>query len=97
MDRVCEKLDPVEYEEGKVVMGKGDKSEFMIVIYEGDIGIYLQTVQELEVIGREGKCIAQKNPGGVLGEAGLLKEASRGATCIALTAVKALYLSASNY
>ncbi|CAI2385785.1 unnamed protein product [Moneuplotes crassus] len=97
MDRVCEKLAPVNYREGKVVMGKGDKSEFMIVIYSGDIGIYLQTVKELENTGKEGKCIAQKGAGGVLGEAGLLKEASRGATCIALTDVKALYLSASNY
>jgi len=78
-------------------MGKGDKSEFMIVIFSGDIGIYLQTVPELERTGTEGKCIAQKGAEGVLGEAGLLKEASRGATCIALTDVKALYLSAPNY
>lgn len=78
-------------------MGKGDKSEFMIVIYSGEIGIYLQTVVELEISGTEGKCIAKKLPESVLGEAGLLKEASRGATCIALTEVKALYLSAPNY
>ena len=47
MDRVWEKLDPVEYVQDEVVMGKGDKSEFMIVIFSGDIGIYLQTVDEL--------------------------------------------------
>jgi cGMP-dependent protein kinase 1 len=97
MDRVCEKLVPVEYIKDQIIMGKGDKSEFMIVIYSGEIGIYLQTVIELEASGTENKCIAKKLPESVLGEAGLLKEASRGATCIANTEVKALYLSAPNY
>jgi hypothetical protein len=36
-------------------MGKGDESTFMIVIYEGEIGIYLQFVKELEEVGTQGK------------------------------------------
>lgn len=97
MDRVCENLKPVEYLRNQIVMGKGDESTFMIVIYSGEIGIYLQTVKELEVSGTEGKCIAKKLPCSVLGDTGLLKGATRGATCIALSDIKALYLSASNY
>ena len=97
MDRVCDCLQPVEYVKNQVVMGKGDESTFMIVIYTGEIGIYLQSVKELEATGTAGKCIAKKGAEGVLGEAGLLKGASRGASCIALSDIKALYLSASNY
>ena len=78
-------------------MAKGEESTFMILLYSGEIGIYLQTAKELEQTGTEGKCIAKKGPKEVLGEAGLLKSATRGATCIAHTAVEALYMSSNNY
>jgi len=97
MDQVCNSLQPMEYRKDQLVMGKGEESTFMIVIYSGDIGIYLQTFEELEKSGIEGKCIAKKGTEGVLGEAGLLKGATRGATCIAIEHIKSLYLSASNY
>ena len=85
------------YEKDQIVMGKGDESTFMIVIYSGNIGIYLQTVRELELSGTEGKCIAKVGTGQVIGEAGLLKGASRGATCIALEQTLAMFLSSNNY
>ena len=78
-------------------MAKGEESTFMIILYSGEIGIYLQTAKELEESGTEGKCIAKKGPKEVLGEAGLLKCATRGATCISHTAVEALYMSSNNY
>ena len=61
-------------------MAKGEESTFMIIIFSGEIGIYLQTMRELEITGKDGKCIAKKGPKEVLGEAGLLKGATRGAT-----------------
>lgn len=112
MDRVWDTLEPVTYNKDQVVMGKGDESTFMIVIYSGTIGIFLQTVNELNGapinhlkeaiviipnIGNNGKWIAKVGTEGVLGEAGLLKGACRGATWISLEKTKAMYLSSNNY
>lgn len=69
----------------------------MIVLYSGEVGIYLQTAEELKASGIDGKCIAVKNNVGVLGERGLLTREPRGATCIAHTEVQALILSGGSY
>lgn len=97
IDRVWEVLSPQVYEKGKLIMNKGDNSTFMLILYDGSIGIYLQTYEELVETGFESKCIHVKTDQGVLGERGLLTRAPRSATCIAQSNVRALSLTSMNY
>ena len=103
----------------------------MIIIYTGEVGVYLKSLDELEgaksalknkqdvsskrkwyqrqqtlSLQRQAtvsyknlpqQMVATKTTGGLIGEKGLLLSKKRRATCIALTNVKALYLSKENY
>lgn len=73
----------------------------MLVIYSGDIGIYLNVDFTLpynfNVVSRISHPIAVKHAKEILGEQGLLKGAKRGATCIAISEVQAFTLTADQY
>ena len=73
-------MKPIVYEKDELIMNKGDRSTFMLVLYEGSIGIYLKTIEELKETGRDYKCIHVTSEQGVLGDRGLLTRAPRSAT-----------------
>ena len=60
MDRVWECLVPKVYNKDEVIINKGENSTFMIVLYNGEVGIYLQTAEELNISGKQGKWISTK-------------------------------------
>lgn len=80
-----------------MIINKGEESEFMIILYSGEIGIFLHPMEELQKLGFEETCIATKNDPGVLGDRGLLNKEPRTATCLANTEVEALYMSRHHY
>jgi CRP-like cAMP-binding protein len=82
---------------GDVIINKGEKSEFLLLLYSGEIGIYLHTMEELDKIGMEGKCVTKITGETIVGDRGLLNKETRTATCIANTDVEALIMSHQNY
>ena len=69
----------------------------MLVIYSGDVGIFLSTTKELQKITRRNRMVALKQNGSIIGEIGLLTSQERNASCVALSNVKAMMLSKADY
>ena len=75
IDQVCERIEPMEYKQGQVIMNKGDKADFMIIIYSGLAGIYFNTVAQMESGEAPKNCIVKLGKGTPLGDKGLLLQA----------------------
>ncbi|CAI2385362.1 unnamed protein product [Moneuplotes crassus] len=97
IDKLCDKLEPVYYPKGDVIMDIGESSTFMVIIFSGKIGIYLKPSKDIKKLKSKISFVAVKTSGDVVGDSGLLKTACRSASCIALTDIQALYLSATDY
>ena len=92
----CKNLNFKLYRD-EVVINKGEESTFMIILFSGEVGIYLHSMQRLQKIGIKENCIATKKDPGVLGDRGLLNKEPRTATCIAHTKIQALLMTRHNY
>ena len=77
----------MEYKQGSIIMNKGEKADFMIIIYSGLAGIYFSTVEQMESGQAPKNCIVKLGKGTPLGDKGLLLQAPRGATVLAETDV----------
>lgn len=101
MDRVWEWLEFQIYYEGEILIKQGELSDYMFIVYRGDVGVYINvdyySKHQFETLKKTVKPVVTKTKSDIFGEQGLLKAAKRGASWIALTTVLAFKLSAENY
>lgn len=101
MDRVCESLEFQTYSEGEILVKQGEISDYMFIVYKGDVGVFINvdyySKHQFESLKKMVKPVVVKTKFDVFGEQGLLKAAKRGASCIAMNTVLAFKLSAENY
>ena len=93
------RFKPRRYKTGDIIIKQGDISDFMVIIYQGDIGVYLNIdfSQPYEYKNLKSNPVAVKSAKDILGEQGLLKGTKRGATCIAITEVLLFTMTADQY
>ena len=101
MDRVWEWLEAQAYNEGDILIKQGEISDYMFIVYRGDVGVYINVEynnrNQYEALKKALKPVVVKTKRDIFGEQGLLKASKRGASCIAMSQVLAFKLSAENY
>lgn len=94
-------MTPECFEAGTQIIKEGDISTFMAIVYQGEIGVYInldyKDSSQFSILQKTTKPAAIKSKTDILGEQGLLKASKRGASCIALTDAKCLTISAKDY
>jgi CRP-like cAMP-binding protein len=84
---ICDKLTTVKYRQGEVLMIKGDSPDFVVLLLEGVVGVYIEPNEWMAEV---------KTPN-VIGEAALKGHKERTATLVAHTPVVGLRLRSSDY
>lgn len=92
LQRVCDCVVAENYRRGELIIKQGDVSAFMVIIFKGEIGVYINVEyrgpSQFDLLENTVKPLSVKYKTDILGEQGLLKAAKRGASCIAMADVQ---------
>ncbi len=91
IEAVAKYVQGYEAKEKSTLFREGDPGTFMVLIVEGNVGIFK------EDSNREEKCVALVGHGKTLGEMAIIDGEPRSATCITATPAKLIILTKDNF
>lgn len=86
---LSEKVEPITFGEGEIIINKGDEANCMYIIYFGSAGVF----SDVECTKQLFTCV----PNGIFGEKALENDNKRGASIKALTFCKLIRIKKQSY